>query len=460
MKRKRTTANEGGEPDVLKLPPLPRRPTVIALWLVFLGVVIVVISSVVPLGRNSSPMRTHRAKQQMASAESMESQELWRAAADTYTALADDEQLKPEIRSEAAQKLASIYSHKLNDEERAKKALEKAQFYAKDDRRKNELKAEREQAAGDKPPVPGGPSSTVKVAKIGDQTVTLEEILYAFKRINASDQPTTEKLEAFTNDYMNNILLSEEAARRGKDGERNFTLEMGFYKRQMLAQALLRSLVPDVDETSTKRYYLEHLDKYQAPSAFNAEHIIVGTKPDAEKVGSRLGGGEDFGKIASEVSLDKNSLPQGRLLGRIESSSEFVPYVGVMPGLSAELAKHDEGYTTGPIQSARGFHWIKIDKKFPPAPAPFEEVKEKVERDLRREQFEGAQKELLAKLKKSIPIEVYEGAIGDAVKRAAEAAQAKMTPAPTGGPGGKPPKPPARTPASTPSPPEEKGTPP
>lgn len=263
-------------------------------------------------------------------------------------------------------------------------------------------------------------SEGVRIAKIGETVVTLEEILYAWKRMREGERPTSENLERFTTEYMNNVMLAEEARRRGIDEERNHRLETDFYERQLLVQGLLRSVLPEVDDESVQSFYEDNVQSFTAPASAAIEHIFVDTADKATEAGERLAAGEPFQEVARELSLDARSLRGGTQLGRVDAETLAIPFVGPMPGLAARLTQYDDTTTTGPIQSTRGYHWFRVSERAPERAVPLEEIRDEVEMLLRRKQLEAAQAALTAQLKQEIPIEIYEEKISEAVKKAGE----------------------------------------
>ena len=265
------------------------------------------------------------------------------------------------------------------------------------------------------------------LAKIGDEIVTVEEVMYAWKRSYPGRTPEAGELNKFTQSYLNSALLAAEARRLKLDESEAHRDELIFYERQLLAREMLKASIPEISASAVREHYLKNLDQYVESASVLLDHIVV-RESEAEAVGRRLAEGESFENVALEVSLDRDFLENGTRLEWVSGEEPFIGQVGIVPGLAAKLTAYDEGITTGPIKSARGFHWFRIAEKRSSAPKPPEEILEEVERDLRRRQLQTAQRELLRKIRETNPITIYEDAMrraGSATAREAEVEEEK-----------------------------------
>lgn len=97
-----------------------------------------------------------------------------------------------------------------------------------------------------------------------------------------------------------------------------------------------------------------------------ASHILVGfgansnkdsARQEAEKIMKRVRGGEDFAKLATELSEDKGSAVQGGDLGFFGKNRMVKPFEDA--AFSANI-----GQVVGPVETQFGYHIIKVtDKK-------------------------------------------------------------------------------------------------
>lgn len=135
-------------------------------------------------------------------------------------------------------------------------------------------------------------------------------------------------------------------------------------KQAALASLGLRQIVGPV--TINNKTYFFRLD-YRGPgtdTTVRASHILIGfgTNKDsarkvAEQVLARVRGGEDFAKVAREVSEDKGSASRGGDLDYFGRGRMVKPFEDA--AFSAAV-----GSIVGPVESQFGYHIIKVtDKK-------------------------------------------------------------------------------------------------
>jgi foldase protein PrsA len=131
-------------------------------------------------------------------------------------------------------------------------------------------------------------------------------------------------------------------------------------------------------------------------------HILVGTEDEAKKVKERLGKGEDFAKLAKELSTDTGSKDNG---GEYE-----VPYVGSgfdQTFMTAAMAQ-GEGQISAPIGTQFGFHVIKTIKKTEYPVKKFDTVKEEIKTALLTENQQSKYLETMSKWREEAKIKYYD----------------------------------------------------
>ena len=122
---------------------------------------------------------------------------------------------------------------------------------------------------------------------------------------------------------------------------------------------------PQIPEADVEKYYTEHAKEFETPRQARASHVLVsvpqtgGSEADDKaraKVADvirRAKAGEDFAKLATEVSEDPGSKGKGGDLGWV-SKGEMVPQ------FEEALFKLKKGELTAePVRSPFGYHAIK-----------------------------------------------------------------------------------------------------
>src|ERR1700722_15153644 len=145
-----------------------------------------------------------------------------------------------------------------------------------------------------------------------------------------------------------------------------------------------------VDDAQLKAYYDEQKaktpERFSQPEQRRVRHILfqvadpkdeAAAKAKAEAALKRAQSGEDFGKLAQELSQDTGSARNGGDLGWAERSR----YVGPFADAAFSMK---EGEIKGPIKTQFGYHILKLDGIQPVAVKTFEQSKNDLEAEYRR----------------------------------------------------------------------------
>lgn len=173
--------------------------------------------------------------------------------------------------------------------------------------------------------------------------------------------------------------LNEEVDKQFADYKKNFKDDTEFtdqLKQYNITQAQLKELIKaDVIQTKIYEYLTKDVtvqdkdiqDYYaqnpyeftEQPNMIHVAHILTDTEDAAKAAKARLDKGEDFAKVANEVSKDTEANKKGGDLGE-------QPYVGgnldkIFMTCALSLKK---GETSNPVQTSFGWHIIRVlDKK-------------------------------------------------------------------------------------------------
>ncbi|MDQ3347645.1 MAG: peptidyl-prolyl cis-trans isomerase [Acidobacteriota bacterium] len=163
-------------------------------------------------------------------------------------------------------------------------------------------------------------------------------------------------------------------------------------ERQFLVGQVQRDEVGSklsITEEEARQYYLAHKDEFVEPATVTLREVLLEVptttkggqttlnvgqedeiKQQAAAVRARILAGEDFTKVAAEVSAAA-SKANGGLIGPIALSE-------VSPSLQALIATMKPGDVTEPLRVPRGFQILKLESLKPAAPQPFERVRDLV----------------------------------------------------------------------------------
>lgn len=136
-------------------------------------------------------------------------------------------------------------------------------------------------------------------------------------------------------------------------------------------------------------FYNEHINRYRQGKKVNARHILIKVKdtaPDEEKAAARakieaalkrVKDGEDFAKVAIEVSED-SSKDQGGSVGLFGEGAMVKPF-------EEAAFKLEKNQVSDVVETRFGYHVIKVDDVVPPTKKELAEVENEIARQLVRE---------------------------------------------------------------------------
>lgn len=172
-------------------------------------------------------------------------------------------------------------------------------------------------------------------------------------------------------DELVNIQVAANAAvKQGLDKDTDATSQLEFSRLDVLSKAVLRKQLDGVKPTDQElRAEYETLVAAQPALEYHPQLILVATQSLAENIISRLKGGADFADLARKHSMEE-SAKRGGDLGWIVLNAQMAPeFSQALSGL-----KKGE-YTQKPVQTAQGFHIIKLIETREPSIADFEQAK-------------------------------------------------------------------------------------
>lgn len=158
----------------------------------------------------------------------------------------------------------------------------------------------------------------------------------------------------------------------------------------------LNDLAKDIQvgDEELQKLYEEQKAGYGTPERRKISHILItldGTDEAADRraqdkanaVRERLVQGEDFAKLAQELSSDTVSGKKGGDLGYLESGAQEETFTKAAEALKA-------GEVSAPVKTSFGYHLIKLTEWVPARIRPFDEVREELRQATQRNRAETA----------------------------------------------------------------------
>ena len=226
-----------------------------------------------------------------------------------------------------------------------------------------------------------------------------------FKRINITDENQRNNI---IKQYLEREALAQVAADSGVLDTDLMQAELNDFRQQMhISRYFEKYLKEAVSDQAIQNYYVANAKNYEQKKVHVA-HILFRTSREmgdneraakmttAHEVYSKLKSGEDFKKLATEYSEDKNSASKG---GDLDWVNE-----GAIHSLFSEKAfslKVNE--FTEPFETPFGYHIVQLLESEKVVKRPFESVKGTIRYELRQK----AKDAEINRLNNNIEIEIY-----------------------------------------------------
>ena len=241
------------------------------------------------------------------------------------------------------------------------------------------------------------PGASAKVlAKVNGVEITDEDLKLADEYIGANFARQADpkvRESAFIEFLVSQQLLVQEAQAEKLAESPDFMKRLAYLRDMALMQAMLAKLSKEaVTDAAIKKTYDDAAKDYKPQDEYHALHLVVATEDQAKDALKRIKGGEDFGKVAAEVSKDPGA-KNGDLGWRVKEEW--------LPEFADQVVKLSSGQVSDPVKTQVGWHVIKlVDKRARKFPPP-EELKGEISRYL----SEVARRSLLERLTQTAQIE-------------------------------------------------------
>lgn len=235
------------------------------------------------------------------------------------------------------------------------------------------------------------------VAKVDGISITERDVQLASEDLGErlAQLPEDRKRDEVIN-YLVDLKLGAKAAADAKIADTpDFAARLAYYREKVLLdEYLTREGKKAVTAEAAKKLF-DDTTKAMAPEEeAHARHILVEDEAQAKTVVERLKKGEDFAKVAAELSKDPGSGKEGGDLGWFTKDR-------MVPEFAEAAFKLKKGEVSEPVKSQFGWHVIRLeDKRAKPLP-DFAAVKPQIDQYLERK----AQQDLVLALREKAKVE-------------------------------------------------------
>lgn len=261
------------------------------------------------------------------------------------------------------------------------------------------------------------------VAKIGDKKITVADFERILGYVDTERQKLLEKnpqlKEALLKQIVQSMVIADLAKKKGFDKKADVKDQLKLFSDGFLANEYLKKEVASkitVSDDDMKLYYDGHKDEFKTPETVRARHILVRVdtsasesdkkkaKEKTEDILKKIKSGEDFVKLASEMSDDPGSKSKGGDLGFFSRGRMIKPFEDAAFSLKP-------GEVSDVIETQFGYHIIKVEEKKDEAIETFDAVKERINQKLLQDQIKSQVTDFIEKAMKDAKVEMHPEAI-------------------------------------------------
>ncbi|MEW6519813.1 MAG: peptidylprolyl isomerase [Thermodesulfobacteriota bacterium] len=257
------------------------------------------------------------------------------------------------------------------------------------------------------------------VARIGNKSVTLADFNrwmgYSSEENRKALEKEPKRREMLLRQIVTSMVIADKAKKAGfaerKDIKENMQLLTdNFLTLQYLDKEVAQK--EKVDEEDIKRYYEENKGRFEMPEMVKARHILIQVKKTAaeeemkaarvkmQSVLQRVKAGEDFAKLAADLSEDPGSRKKGGDLGYFSKGK-------MAPEFENAAFALQPGEVSDIVQTNFGLHIIKLEDKKEPFLQPVSAVREQLLHALTLEKKKKAVDAYVDKVVKGADVEFY-----------------------------------------------------
>jgi peptidyl-prolyl cis-trans isomerase C len=247
------------------------------------------------------------------------------------------------------------------------------------------------------------------IAKVNGVEIHQSDLALAEEDIGQSlPQGSADAKRDYLVSYLSDmILLAQAAEEKRLQDDPDFKRHAAFARNKVLMEAMLQNEGKKaVTDQSLHAVYDDAVKQMGSEEEVHARHILFrvatpgdekASKEAEDKVKAaidRIKKGEDFAKLANELTEDPSGKKDGGDLGYFTKDQ-------MVPEFSAVAFKLDKGQISDPVKTQFGWHVLKVEDKRKRQPPDYDKVKGQLENYVERK----AQVELVNKLRADAKIE-------------------------------------------------------
>lgn len=233
--------------------------------------------------------------------------------------------------------------------------------------------AEDEKSQADDPSTP--------IATVNGVSYPLDVFLTFYSQGLQGNQDTPEMQTRAFNLFLNLIVASQQAEKENMESRRDVQAALELSRMTVLSSATMKKFAMESQpsEEELKKAYEQFVEQSQR-TEFKARHILLDEEDKAKDVIKKLKKkkGKNFEELAEEYSLGPTA-EQGGDLGWFDSQQMVKPFADAV----AEMEVGN--FSTEPVKTQFGWHVILLEETRDAEVPPFDEVKPRLEAEVKRQ---------------------------------------------------------------------------
>lgn len=265
-------------------------------------------------------------------------------------------------------------------------------------------------------------------ARQGDVYVTQDEIDAAFARVPEQYRMAVIRDGGKVDEILQSLLRYKQLARAadeaGFSDDPVIQARLKLVAEKELSETWLEHIVanaPEADyEALAYERYIVEKDNFMSEESVDVSHVLVAKNAERDAEAAL----ELANRLRAEL-LDDPSLFEQYVVEYSDDPAKVQNkgrYAGVKRGQmvkpfeEAAFAMSEAGQISEPVETSFGYHVIRLDRKNPAGPAPFENVKGQLIEAARQERLTAYRKNYILSVSAD-PIELEDGAVEKMLKR-------------------------------------------
>jgi len=257
------------------------------------------------------------------------------------------------------------------------------------------------------------------LARVGKRVITEEDFqreIASLPEYSRRQMETSEQKKKRLDRMIDDLLLMEEAQRRGLDRDQDILAKVERYRQRLMTEKLYQQVAEErgrIDEEEIRSYYESHKEQFSQKERIRARQILILVPPNAppekekeaeakaREAQGRAKAGEDFLALAKQYSDAPDPVRASELgyfsRGRMPPEFDEVAFALQNPGEVSDV-----------VRTRLGFHVIQLMDRQPAKEQPLEEVRDRIVRILKSQKTRDVRQSLAAELRGKAQIEIEE----------------------------------------------------